>query len=135
MVALLIFFLVGSVPKVDISGAANKKCRLQVLDCKLCLEDLFLFQVPIHCRYLVELYTSYPMITMIISSQLQNYGGQVWMSCISGGTSYRLSGKFSCEGLSLWGGEEKKCDFRFWIESDAWRVSFCFRFSTIKDYL
>ena len=56
---------------------------------------------------------------MLIVSQLHTYGGQVWMSFISGGTSYGLPGRLSYEGLSRWGGEEKKGNFRFWIESDA----------------
>ena len=31
--------------------------------------------------------------------------------------------------------KKKNGDFRFWIGSDAWRASFCFRFTTIKYYL
>ena len=31
--------------------------------------------------------------------------------------------------------KKKMGDFRFWIESDAWRVSFCFRSLYIADIL
>ena len=31
--------------------------------------------------------------------------------------------------------EEKMGDFRFWVESDAWGVSFCFRLLYIADIL
>ena len=31
--------------------------------------------------------------------------------------------------------KKKKGEFRFWIGSDDWRASFCFRFTTIKDSL
>ena len=44
----------------------------------------------------------------MISSQLHTYVGQYWMSCKSGGTSCSLPGRFSYEGISFWGGEEKK---------------------------
>ena len=56
---------------------------------------------------------------MLISSKLNTYVGKGWMSFISGGTSYGFPGRLSYEGLSRWGGEEKKGNFRFWIESDA----------------
>ena len=38
--------------------------------------------------------------------------------------------KFDLAGVA-----KKKGDFRFWIESDAWRVSFCFSFANIKHSL
>ena len=44
---------------------------------------------------------------MLIPSQLDTYGGQVWMACIYGGTSCRIPGRFSPEGSYLWGSEEK----------------------------
>ena len=72
---------------------------------------------------------------MIISSQLHTYGGQGWITCISGGTSCRFPGMFITEGLYLWDGEEKKGNSRFWIESDAYRVSFCFSTLDIVDIL
>ena len=54
------------------------------------------------------------------------------MSCRLGGTSCRFPNRFlSSEVLSVWGGEEKNIlcgELRFWIESDAFRVSWCFRY-------
>ena len=69
---------------------------------------------------------------MLISLQLHTYGGQGWISCISGGTYFRLSGGFSSEGLYRWVGLEKKDDFSFWIEICDWGVSFCFAVATIE---
>ena len=53
---LLVGLLGGSVLKVHLSGVVTKKVRFQVLDCKLCMEDIFLFQVPVNCSYLVKLF-------------------------------------------------------------------------------
>ena len=50
-----------------------------------------------------------------------------WMFCKYGCTYCRFLGRFSYEGWSCWGGWRKKGDFRFWIVSDACRVSLCFR--------
>ena len=44
---------------------------------------------------------------MLISSQFHNYSGQGCIYCISGGTSCRLPVRFSSEGLSHLGSEEK----------------------------
>ena len=107
IMALLIGFLGCSVLKVDISGVVKKKGRLQILDCKWCLEGLSLFQGPVHCSYIMEIYPRWPRITIIISPQLKNYVRQGWLSCKSGGTSCRLPGRFSYEVIYLWGGEEK----------------------------
>ena len=65
LAALLVGCLVGLVTKVDIYGVVKKKGRLHVLDCKLCSDDIFLFRVLVHCRYLEELYPSYPMIPLL----------------------------------------------------------------------
>ena len=57
------------------------------------------------------------------------------MSCIYGGASCGLPGRFSSECWSFWGSEEKMGDFRCWIESYSWRVSFCFVSLYIADIL
>ena len=46
-------------------GGWRKTGWLQVLDFKWCLEGLFMFQVPLHWRYRVELYPSQPRITLL----------------------------------------------------------------------
>ena len=50
--ALLVCCLGGSFPKVDLSGAVKKKGQLQVLDFKLYLKGIFVFQVPVYWIYL-----------------------------------------------------------------------------------
>ena len=65
LAALLVGCLGGLVPNFDLAGAVKKKPQLQVMDCKLYLEALFVFQVPVYCSYLVELYPSYPSITKL----------------------------------------------------------------------
>ena len=35
--------------------------------------------------------------------------------------------------FDIYGAVNKKCNFSFWIESGAWRVSFCFRSLDIAD--
>ena len=49
------------------------------------------------------------------------------MCCRSVITPCRFSGRFSFHGWYGWGGEYHLGDFRFWISSDAFRVSWCFR--------
>ena len=57
------------------------------------------------------------------------------MFCISGETSCGLPGGFRYEGWYFWYGEETMGDFGFLIESDACRVSLCFRSLYITDIL
>ena len=76
----------------------------------------------------------YPLILSHLRLSLSSFPG-LYMSCIYDITSYRLPGRYSYEGWYCWGSEVKKGDFRFWIESDAWRVSLCFRSLYIANIL
>ena len=87
LVALLLGCMGGSVLNVDITGSVKKKGRPQVLDWKWCLEGLFLFQVPVHYIYIVELYPIQPKITLLgtvvyqdwyITYRVRNF---FWISC------------------------------------------------------
>ena len=53
-VELLVSQLKGSVMLVDISGVKKIYRRINFWDNKLCLKGLLVFQVPIHCIFLVE---------------------------------------------------------------------------------
>ena len=57
------------------------------------------------------------------------------MSCKSGGTSCRLSGRFSSDDLYFWCSGRGNGDFKFWIASGDCRVSFCFRSLYTADIL
>ena len=113
---LLVGLLVGLVLKVDIAVLVKKKGQLQVLDCNWLLEGIFVFHAPVYCCYIMELYPSYPMITILISSQLHTYGGKCWMPCISVGASCGFPGRFSSEGWSCWGSGEKRATSGFWLK-------------------
>ena len=57
--------------------------NLQVLDCKWFSYGLFVFQVPLYLSYLVELYPSYPRITLIgtVFLKLDTLLTRAWLLC------------------------------------------------------
>ena len=98
MAALIVGFLGGSVLNVDLYGVGKKEGATSGFGLKMMILGSLCVSGPLHSIYLVELYPSYPSITILISSQLHTYGGQFCMSCISGGTSCRLPVRLSSEG-------------------------------------
>ena len=48
------------------SGEGGKG-QLQVLDWKLCLEVVFVFQVSVHCSYIVEIHPEFPWINLLVT--------------------------------------------------------------------
>ena len=76
-----------------------------------------------------------PFISNPISSQFHTYDGRGWMISSSGGPSCSFPVSLGSDGWYGWGNEMYTVDFRFWIESYSWRVSWCFRSLYISDIL
>ena len=55
------------------------------------------------------------------------------MSCSLRGNSCSFTGRLSYAGWYTWVGKKDLEDLSFWIASDDWRVSWCFRSLYIAD--
>ena len=90
---------------------------------------------PVDNLYVHTILFQLPLESNTISSQLHTCYGQVWISCRSGGTTCSSTGSISYNGWYIWVGGKYTGDLRFWIASNAWRVSWCLRLLNIKSIL
>ena len=64
MTALPVGWMGGIVMKVNLDGSVKKRVWLQIFHWNLWLEGLFVFQVPVNSRYIVELDPIYPRMNL-----------------------------------------------------------------------
>ena len=130
-VVMEIFSVVGSLVHHHMGGEILPSARLKMGDVHQngAFSPVWVLHIlsPVKNLYVHTIFFQVPLVSNPISSKFHNCNRRGWMSCRSGGTTCSSTAMLGSVGWYIWGGEKDAGDLRFWISSDAWRASWCFR--------